>query len=459
MIDDHARLAELVTEWLPGQRWFGGKGRPVTSMRIEDDVPLLEGDPALHEILVAIAYADGDLEHYQVLVGLRAEGQDRVEQSPLGILGSRLAYDAVHDQELMSVLLRGIADNRAVADLRFVSAHSPDDDADEPPIDTTLPSRLLTNEQSNSSVVFGDAYILKLFRKVHPGINPDLELCRTLAAAGSPHVARPVGWIAGTLEGQATTLGLMQEYLTFGTEGWALALNSVRDLYAEGDLHADEVGGDFAGEAERLGQATAEVHQDLARLLPTRALGSAELDGIGAAMHARLDAACDIAPELAPYADAIAAVFDRLGEDAGSTTVQRVHGDLHLGQVMRTDFGWVLLDFEGEPTKPLEERRELSSPMRDVAGMLRSFDYAARHLLAEQPADKQLEYRAFEWTSRNREAFCEGYVKGGGTDPGEEAALLRAYELDKAVYEVVYESRNRPTWVNIPLSTIEKLAG
>jgi maltokinase len=91
--------------------------------------------------------------------------------------------------------------------------------------------------------------------------------------------------------------------------------------------------------------------------------------------------------------------------------------------------------------------------------MLRSFDYAARHLLAEQPADNQLEYRATEWTSRNREAFCDGYVKGGGADPREKSALLRAYELDKAVYEVVYESRNRPTWVHIPLSTIEKLAG
>jgi maltokinase len=458
MIDDHARLAELVTEWLPGQRWFGGKGRPVTSMRIADDVELLEGDPALHDVLVEIAYADGDVEHYQVLLGLRADHQDRGEQAAIGVLGDTLVYDAVHDSELMSVLLSGIAASRSVGDLQFTAADSPDDDT-EPPIDVSLPSRLLTNEQSNSSVVFGDAYILKLFRKVHPGVNPDLELTRALAAAGSPHVARPVGWITGPLGGQPATLGLMQQFLQFGTEGWALALNSVRDLYAEGDLHADEVGGDFAGEAERLGQATSEVHQDLARVLPTRTLGADEISAIGAQMHARLDAACEVAPELAPYSEAIAAVFDRLGAEVGTTVVQRVHGDLHLGQVMRTDFGWVLLDFEGEPAKGLDERRELSSPVRDVAGMLRSFDYAARHLLAEQPADKQLEYRALEWTSRNRDAFCDGYAKGGGTDPREHAALLKAYELDKAVYEVVYESRNRPTWVNIPLSTIEKLAG
>jgi maltokinase len=458
MIDDHARLAELVTEWLPGQRWFGGKGRPVTSMRVADDVSLLEGDPALHDVIVEIAYADGDVEHYQVLVGLRRDNQERGEQAAIGVLGDALAYDAVHDPELMSVLLSGIAVSRQVGDLVFTAAEVADDDT-VAPIDVTLSSRLLTNEQSNSSVVFGDAYILKLFRKVHQGLNPDLELTRALATAGSQHIARPVGWITGSLGGQTATLALMQEFLQFGTEGWALALNSVRDLYAEGDLHADEVGGDFAGEAERLGQATAEVHQDLARVLHTRTIGADEIRGIGAAMHARLDAACAVAPELTPHAAAIAAVFDRLADEVGTTTVQRVHGDLHLGQVMRTDFGWVLLDFEGEPAKGLAERRELSSPVRDVAGMLRSFDYAARHLLAEQPADKQLEYRALEWTSRNRDAFCDGYAKGGGTDPRQEGALLRAYELDKAVYEVVYESRNRPTWVNIPLSTIEKLAG
>src|SRR6266481_5501152 len=102
MIDDHARLAELITGWLPGQRWFGGKGRAVTSMHIEDDVELQDGDPALHDVLVGITYADGDLEHYQVLVGLRHEGHDRTEQSPIGIIGDRMAYDAVHDSELMS---------------------------------------------------------------------------------------------------------------------------------------------------------------------------------------------------------------------------------------------------------------------------------------------------------------------------------------------------------------------
>jgi maltokinase len=250
---------------------------------------------------------------------------------------------------------------------------------------------------------------------------------------------------------------MLQEFFRTATDGWELAKISVRDLYAEGDLHADEVGGDFAGEAHRLGAATAEVHADLASALPTSVLEPEDLSRRAGDMRRRLDAALAAVPELAAYEKGLRAAFDAFGAHGAGVPVQRVHGDYHLGQVLRTSHRWVVLDFEGEPAKPLSERTGLDSPLRDVAGMLRSFDYAARHLLADHPYEPQLNYRADEWAERNRDAFCDGYVDAGGQDPRGDAVLLRAYEADKAVYEAMYEARNRPSWLPIPLASLSRL--
>jgi maltokinase len=444
-------LDTSLIDWLPQQRWFGAKGRDIKGVSIVEERRLVEGDPSCTHLVLEIDLGD-DVQSYQLVLGWRAQLPDRLTRAVIDASDNGVYYDAAYDSELTNVLLQLVAaDDHRDGDLRF--AHLPGAD-----IRTDLTSIVMGAEQSNTSLVFGDDYILKLFRQVAPGINPDLEITRALAEVGSTAIVAPLGWLEADLHGETTTLGMLQPFLRSASDGWALAVTSVRDLYAEADLRADEVGGDFAGESERLGAATAQVHQALALALGARASSAEDNRDTAEQMRARLEAAVEAVAELAPLSGPIAAVFDEVASLPPGISIQRIHGDFHLGQVLRTDTGWVLIDFEGEPARPLAERRAQMSPLRDVAGMLRSFDYAARHLLAEQLSNPQLSYRAWEWTGRNQSAFCDGYAAAVGWDPREAGVLLRAFELDKAVYEVVYEARNRPTWVPIPLGSLEKLA-
>jgi maltokinase len=175
-------------------------------------------------------------------------------------------------------------------------------------------------------------------------------------------------------------------------------------------------------------------------------------------MRGRLDAAVQIVPELGDFADGLRAVYDDFETVTDELVLQRIHGDLHLGQVLRTSNRWVLIDFEGEPMADLASRGAPDTILRDIAGMLRSFDYAGYNRLVEDPNDEQLAYRAAEWSQRNRDAFCDGYQSVTGSDPRGQGAALRAFEADKAVYETVYEARNRPNWLPIPLTSLERLA-
>ena len=163
--------------------------------------------------------------------------------------------------------------------------------------------------------------------------------------------------------------------------------------------------------------------------------------------------------KLAEVAEPLNDMYREVGELTDTITLQRIHGDLHLGQALRSVARWVLIDFEGEPMAAIEARRQLDSPLRDVAGMLRSFDYAGYHRVIEGGWDAaQLTYRAGEWSTRNRDAFCSGYATVAGADPRTHDVLLRAFEADKAVYEAVYETRNRPAWLPIPLASLNRLA-
>ncbi len=452
-------LESALQGWLPQQRWYADKGRVVAVTSVISDVTLVEG---VRHLLVEVSFTDGGEPHtYQVPIAEHAHPVDGHDAYLLGQVGDRLVYDALHDNKGTDALLLLLAEGGAAGGLRFSVGT-------EKPI-AGLPGLALAREQSNSSVVYGGEAILKVFRRVSAGVNPDVELTRALAEAGSAAVPEPLAWFETDIAGTTTTLGLLQQYFRFGVDGWRLAVASVRDLYAEADLHAGEVGGDFAGEAHRLGVTTAEVHMLLRESLPSRPEVPDEWAQVSVGMLARLSEAVAAVPQLAPHEPGLREAYIDLADLArpgatggaggagGVPVVQRIHGDYHLGQVLRTEAGWVLLDFEGEPARPLEERTALMSPLRDVAGMLRSFDYAARVLLTDHPDAHSLEYRADEWAERNRTAFCEGYARGGGGDPREQSVLMRAFELDKAVYEVVYEARNRPGWLPIPLGSIQRL--
>jgi maltokinase len=444
---------EALAGWLPGQRWFAGKGAPIDSLAIVGDTALVEGDPGLRHLLVAVSQA-GRFERYQVLAGLRTAIPDRLEHAVIGPAGPAdvdgrawTAYDALHDPPLTRRLLRAMVDQEAVGPLRF--AAEPD-----AAIDTGLDSLVLTAEQSNTSMLFGEDAILKVFRRPHPGPNPDLEIPRALHRAGSMHVAPPLGWIETTQGGSPTILAILSAYLRSATDGWLLAATSVRDLYASDAASAAEAGGDFAAEAHRLGEATADVHRALAETFGTQELPAAANLDLAARMQGRLASAVASVPGLVPQAHKVSAAFTELATLDEPLTVQRIHGDYHLGQAIRTQAGWVLLDFEGEPTVPLAERRARAPALRDVAGMLRSLDYAARHQLPGLADPDRARAAARDWVSRNQGAFCAGYAQAGGTDPGKHGVLLRALTLDKAVYEVMYEASHRPSWLSIPLDSI-----
>jgi maltokinase len=452
-------LTDLFREWMPHQRWFGGKGREWADVS-EDGFFLDRGNPVLSVHRVRVTYSDGVRETYLVPLSWRDQPAEELESALVGAVANEgretYAYDAMRDREATAPWLIHLVNASTVGPMHFHPAGVAY-------IPEGLPGDIVTGEQSNTSLIYGQEAILKLFRRLEPGLNPDVEIHDALRRADNEHIAPLLGHIEIDEDDDPSTppatVAMLQSFVPNASDGWQLATASVRDLYAEGDLHADEVGGDFAADSERLGAATASVHADMAKVLPTEPAGEDWYATVAAQMGERLDAAVEIVPQLAEYADGLRALYTSVARSREPVLRQRVHGDFHLGQVLRTATGWIVLDFEGEPARSLASRRELDSPLRDVAGMLRSFDYAARHMLVEQPDDSQRAYRAQEWAARNRAAFCAGYSEASGLDPCGDSPLLRAFEADKAVYECVYEARNRPHWLMIPLTSISRIAG
>lgn len=405
----NAGLTELLWPLVETARWFSGKSRggaPVEQVSL-DWYPTTGGTKVRSELL-AVDYPNGEREWYHVPIAYLSDEREGY----LGVTSEGLAHEATAVPEALAVIFDAIATG---ARTRSYDCH--DTGASELP--AGLSTRRFGGEQSNTSVFFGDVAMLKLFRKLEPGRNLDIELHDALA--GHESIASLYGWIS---TGEAD-LAMLVQALPQPTDGYELA--------------TARVGTDFTAEAAALGVALADVHKGL-----REALGEGVISGedLAATFISRAEAVASDTPALAAVLPAVVQVFGQLANQDFIT--QRVHGDFHLGQTLSTPAGWRIVDFEGEPMKSMQERRAPDSAWRDVAGLLRSIDYAA----ATRP-----ESDTTDWRSQTRCAFLEAYCEAMDVEP---SPVLAAYELDKAIYEVRYETRNRPQLVWVPLTFIQQ---
>ncbi len=424
-------MAAADAAWLAAQRWFRAKQRPIASIAELDRAP---AGPAALAIL-EVTYADGGTpDHYL-----------------LPTVDGREPNDG---EGAWSGLVRAMADGAELRGRhgRFACSHTP-------ALEELLPSahaaaaildeRRLRVQQSNTSVVLGDRLILKLYRLLEPGANPELEVGAFLADAGftdTPGAAGAMTWVPD--DGEAAVAAMLQAFVPSSGDAWAAMLGTL----ASDPARAVQL-------AAQIGDLTSRMHAELASrpsdAFPSRSATVAETAAWRASAERQLATAVtavsgDAHARLVALAPRITARFaDTFGASTGEAHVSRIHGDYHLGQLLaRLDGGYSVIDFEGEPARPLHERREPSSPLRDVAGMLRSLDYAVRTAARTSPT-----LDADGWLAAARAAFIGARGGISAADQG----LLEAFELEKACYEVRYEAANRPDWLWLPLAALERM--
>ena len=437
MAPEPTGAAALDAAWLADRRWFRHKGRHIEAVELADSAPLGDGC----SLLVLAVRLDGP-EVVRYVVPASGRGAE-----------ARETADGEGAWRALAGWLVGGQSHRSTAGA--FTCHP------APPLGRLLPGGMgelatlaesrISGEQSNTSVRLGDRLMLKLYRLVEPGINPEVEVCSFLSDAGFRHAPAVAGWIEYAADGTDGTSGaataIVQEQVVARGDGWSWMLDRLRDR-PRGPAEA------LAGIA-LLGGVTAEMHAAL-RSRPNapgfeagpaaagdRAAWQASARQQLAGALAAVDG--DAGRRLAELAPGLRDALEAIGRASGAIR-SRIHGDFHLGQLLATDGGFAVIDFEGEPARTLAERRRPSSPLRDVAGMLRSLDYAARTVEREEGADLG------GWLDDARAAFLAAY--GDATD----ADLLRGLEVEKACYEVRYEAANRPDWTWLPLDALERLA-
>jgi maltokinase len=442
-------VSEALREFVGSQRWFGSKSSELAAVEIADAVELREAEPRLLEALLDVRLATGAHETYQVFLGTTrgephgpsiasAEGED--------------VYEALADPALVRELFHLMRGNGSLAagDGTLDFCGSDRLTAEGPAFESVRPLDL---EQSNSSVIVNEELIVKVYRRLEPGVNPELEMLRFFIHHSFEHVPRLVGWWSYTGAPLNASLGIVQTYVAGAVDGWSLALDALPER--EDDL---------AGRIDRLGAVVGQMHAVLCSdpSDPVFSPEEASQESLGLLMATVDDQIGAVFASLPENDETIAPIVGR-GDDVrdllrglsslGSVGKRiRLHGDLHLGQTLWAGGDWMIIDFEGEPARGLPERRLKASPLRDVAGMLRSFTYAM--------SVAGVEGTEFEQTARARflDAYCEVMNPTGVLPPRETIErLIRIFELEKAVYELGYELEHRPDWVWIPVNGILRL--
>jgi maltose alpha-D-glucosyltransferase/alpha-amylase len=520
-VPGNQNLAEMLSElrqslpaqlpsFLGGQRWFGGKARQILGVDILDAIPIGSDECKTILLLVALKYLEGAEETYSIPL-IAAQSNDGGDSARTLEMGNGLGLgfrDAFSSQGFLAELLDIIEGEHAVpSDKGRLRGFRTGSFSDLFSSSGSRRPKLLTGEQSNSSVIYGERLILKFFRRIEEGENPDLEIGRFLAETAA---FRQVPRIAGSLEyqpqdGKSTTQAILQEFVPNQGDAWRYAVKTLSEFYervedaAEREIATPERLPEFGGETMArllaeiglLGKRTAELHlalsseKDDPAFAPEpftmgfqHSLEASFADLTGRTLRLLRARMPNVPAEYKQKSVEIAAREEGIilrFHAALSASIQamrtRIHGDYHLGQVLYTGSDFVIIDFEGEPARPLAERRVKQSPLQDVAGMLRSFHYAAFAPLLAPPAGTSMSPSRIAKISRWAEAwsrcaanrFLGQYYENSGAanylpaDSQARAKLLEMYLLAKAIYELGYELNNRPTWVGIPLEGISAL--